>query len=65
VALGQFVGQFVLAIWTLNELTQILASFFLTLKWALERRKKKCQWAVGLVESLVTPNSKDYKNSSH
>jgi hypothetical protein len=47
VALGQFVGQFVLAIWTLNELTQILASFFLTLKWALERRRKKMSMGRG------------------
>jgi hypothetical protein len=48
------------------NLNKILAYFFLTLKWALERSKKQnVNGPMGLVESLETTNSKDYKNPSH
>jgi hypothetical protein len=44
---------------------KILASFFLTLKWAWKKKKKKVNGPMGLVDSLETPNSKDYKNPSY
>jgi hypothetical protein len=66
VAFGQFVGQFVLAIWTLNEPKQNLSFFLFNTKVGFGKKEKQnVNGPVGLVESLVTPNSKDYKNPSH
>jgi hypothetical protein len=47
VAFGQFVGQFVLAIWTLNEPKQNLSFFLFNTKVGFGKKKKKMsmgQW---------------------
>jgi hypothetical protein len=47
VAFGQFVGQFVLAIWTLNELKQNFSFFLFNTKVGFGKKKKKMSMGRG------------------